>query len=124
MTQDEAKELLTRLLWCAQKLRSNMMESMGVEDWKEDSVDMKILNELHPRIFNSNPSRINLVEALMMYSNGAEMRGVERGDLYNALALCHMEPAMELMYGLTNEGKEIPEAMFAFTLETISEKQD
>lgn len=107
--QSTAKALINQMLITAQKSRSNVRETMNAYTTTDDAAE-EILADLMPHLMASDPSNINIADALLRYSNKEEL---EPGDLYNALTIANMEPAFPVMH-LLIWGEDLPRPISAF----------
>ena len=110
ITQEEALKMVNEILFAAQKMRSNALESLG------DGTGQRVLEFLMPTLFREEKDgEYNVVGALMRYANKAEKDGyITKGDFLNMLTIANREPALAIIYALLGEGKELPEPMDGF----------
>ena len=98
MTQQEALVILDNLLYCAQKLKSNLTESL-CGDREPTGIELGILAEMHPGLFPGKKAKFDLINILYHYSEIATREGrIAPSALMNALYLCHQQEGFDIVY--------------------------
>lgn len=104
MNQQEAHELIDRLIFCTQKMKSNAIEAIAGHDEPTDN-DKYILNLLVPRMMGT-PGHLNILDALIRYSKKEILEPI---DMFNALSMCEGEPMITFKYSFTFD-EDMPSA--------------
>jgi hypothetical protein len=104
MTQEEARQWLEELLWCAQRARSTQREAFFGEE--KDPLMEKVLADLHPWLYGPG----NIVEGLIDYlgrlDRGRPIYGLE---FFNWMWIPQREPALQFVRMFTRKAEEFPE---------------